>query len=289
MDEPARPRRLSFTGGAGWTALLVLLMMLVIGITAGLREGAGDDIVNLTGCWALVHFTVIFLLVRVYRPDDRLRDALGIRPVNPLHVLLAAGFGAGLYPLLARLDDRFADAFPLDDDTVQSLERIYHPPTVAGKVTLFVCAALVIPACEELFFRGALFGALVQRRRDQERRLPLVMFASAGYFAFAQADLRALASSFFLGLALAWLRARSGSTFLAIVAHVSHLAIPFGPLLHGGGLRDDASFGTRWVIGGAVTLLVSAALLTLAFGKSKVVAAARARDAADSDAPDDDG
>jgi membrane protease YdiL (CAAX protease family) len=287
MDEPVSQRRLSFTGGAGWTALVVLGLTLVLSTTIGLRESAGDDIVNITACYALVYFALVFVLVRIYRPEARLRDALGVRLTNPLHVLLAAALGAGIYPLCARLDERFTAAFPIDDETAAAVERLYEPSTARAKIAVFVGAAVLIPICEELFYRGVLFGALVRGHRDQERRIPLVTFACAGYFAFAQGDFRGMASAFALGVALSWLRAKSGSTLLAIVAHVSHLAVPLGPLLHGGTLRPDASFGTRWMIGSIATSVVAAGALSFAFSRSKAVANARALDRGEP-APDDD-
>lgn len=281
MDEPAPPRRMSFTGGAGWSAGVVLLLMFVLSATEALREGASDDVVNLAGCFAFVHFALIFILVRLYRPDDRLRDALGLRGTNPLHVLLAGVFGAALYPLRAALDERFASAFPIDEKTQESIDRLFDAPTTGTKLALFFAVGVVIPLSEELFFRGALFGALVRGRADVARRLPLVVLASAGYFALAQGDFRGLASSLLLGLAVGWLRARGGSSFLAIVAHVSHLAVPLGPLLHGGDVRSDASFGTRWIIASVATTAVTGLLLALLFRSGAQPRAARAQDEAD--------
>ncbi|CAN5391222.1 hypothetical protein BH09MYX1_BH09MYX1_21900 [soil metagenome] len=280
MDEPAPPRLLSFTGGAGWTAALVFALMFAVSTTAALRDGAGDDIVNVTACYALVHFGLAFVLLRIYRPDDRLRDALGFRATNPIHVLFAGLLGAGLYPILARIDDRFAIAFPDGDAAQESIAKLFAAPTPGAKIALFVAVGVVIPLSEEIFFRGMLFGALLRGRGEVAKRLPMVMLACAGYFALAQGDLRALASSLILGIVLSWVRARSGSTFLTVVVHVAHLAVPLGPLLHGGEVRGDASFGTRWLAAGLGATIVAFGVLALLFRTARPTAA-RALDAAD--------
>ena len=179
MHERPPPRHMTVTGAAGWTAAVVVGLMFAVSTTAALREGAGDDVVNVTACYALVHFAVIFALVRLYRPDDRLRDAFGLRQTNPLHVLFAGLLGAGLYPLLARLDDRIAAVMPLDDAAQASVERLFYAPTTGTKLALFACVGVVIPLSEELYFRGILFGALLRGRgrADVDKRLPLVMMA----------------------------------------------------------------------------------------------------------------
>lgn len=284
MEERAPPRLLTFTGAAGWTAAVVVALMFAVSTTAALREGAGDDVVNITACYALVHFAAIFALVRIYRPDDRLRDAFGLRPTNPLHVLFAGLLGAGLYPLLARLDDRIAAVMPLDEEARASVERLFHAPTTGTKVALFVAVGVVIPLSEELYFRGVLFGALLRGRGDVEKRMPLIMMACAGFFALAQGDVRALASSLVLGLALSWIRARGGSSFLSIVAHVSHLAVPLGPLLHGGDVRSDDSFGSPWLMASAGAVVIGGGALAFLFQSGAHPRSARERDCADADA-----
>lgn len=282
MTSPSeRPsRRLGYPGAAGFTIALVVGLVFVVSLTASLREGAETDVVNLTGCYALVHLALVFVLVRLYRPEDRLRDALGLRLMNPLHVLLAAAVGAGVYPALARINDRFSTAFPIDHDDQEKLEALYSTPTLRAKIALFVGLVFVIPACEELLFRGVLFGAL-QRGRSGSANLLRVVVACAGYFALAQANVRVIATAFLLGLVLGWLRARGGSTFLSFVAQVAHLAVPLGPLLHGGAIREDASFDLRWVGGGLAMATLAAGGLALSFRSSKVVAAARDADARD--------
>ena len=79
MDERAPPRLMTFTGAAGWTAAVVVGLMFAVSTTAALREGAGDDVVNVTACYALVHFAVIVSIVRIYRSDESLCDASGLR------------------------------------------------------------------------------------------------------------------------------------------------------------------------------------------------------------------
>ena len=73
-------------------------------------------------------------------------------------------------------------------------------------------------------------------------------------------------------------REGSGSTVLALVTHVAYLAVPLGPLLHGGDVRADESFGWRWVAGGLVTMVVSGGLLSVLLRRGTNARQARQRD-----------
>ena len=273
------PRAMSFAGAAGWTAGIVLLWDAAIELTEAVRPGANGDLVNVTLCHALVHTAALFLLLRLYRPDDRLRDALGVRAVNPALVPFFAMLGAGLYPALARVDERLAAAFPSSTEDIELAERLVSAPTTATRVSVLVSLVLVIFLVEELFFRGMVFGALLKGRGPWPQRGALVVVATAAYFALARMDPRALPSGFVLGLCLAWLRLGSGSIVPAIVAHAAYLAVPLWPLLRSGPVADDASYTLYVVLVGVGGVLLSAVALRFWLPRDT-----RAREACQADA-----
>jgi membrane protease YdiL (CAAX protease family) len=75
---------------------------------------------------------------------------------------------------------------------------------------------LLAPACEEMLFRGALFGWL-------RTRLPVLLAAalSAAVFAGAHLLLPLFPELFVFGLAAAWIYQRTGSTFNSFAMHAS--------------------------------------------------------------------
>lgn len=271
---------MSFAGAAGWTAVIVLLVGAVIEATEAYRPGANEDLVNVTLCLALVHAGAWFVLLRLYRPDDRLRDALGARPANPALVPFFAVLGAGLYPLLARVDERIAAAFPSSAEELAIAERLVAAPTTAARISVLACLVLVIPAVEELFFRGMVFGALVKGRGPWPQRGALVVVATASYFALSRMDPRALPSAFALGLCLGWLRAGTGSVLPAIVAHAAYFAVPLWPLLRNEPVADDASYSLHVVLAGVLGVLLSGVALRFWLPRDARARRARKADAA---------
>ncbi|HLY32687.1 MAG TPA: CPBP family intramembrane glutamic endopeptidase, partial [Ktedonobacterales bacterium] len=98
------------------------------------------------------------------------------------------------------------------------------PLTTLGAL---LAAILVAPWCEEVFFRGFVFPGLL-------RRLPLwpTMALSAALFALAHADVGSFIPLVLLGLALAYLRWRTGSLWPCIALHTLNNLIATALLAH---------------------------------------------------------
>lgn len=92
-------------------------------------------------------------------------------------------------------------------------------------VVLWVFAAatvLLAPVCEEIAFRGLLYGALEKRGMGD---VPIV-FVSAALFAAYHVEPTRFPLLFALGLALGEVRRRTGSTGAAIMTHVGINFLP---------------------------------------------------------------
>ncbi len=90
------------------------------------------------------------------------------------------------------------------------------------RVPLALLAVTLAPMVEEVLFRGVLLSALARRWTG-----PVAVLGSALLFAFAHLpdldfNFLAMPELLVLGLALAWLRLRSGSLWPAILAHGLH-------------------------------------------------------------------
>ncbi len=239
--------------GTLWTIALWLLEHVCVGVTAGARPGAMADIVSLTACVVLATSIVAFAMVRLRAPEESLRDVFGFRPLAPPGILLAVAAGAGLCPALSALDDVVISRWPYND--AEALENVHNLVSHSSRVALVVGIFVVIPVAREVFFRGILFGELSHGARSSF--VPVAV--TSLLFASFSLDWRTLPSAMILGLALGWLRARSGTIFAAILAHLAFWTVEGLPILRGGDPTADVTYPGKWVAAGA--LVASLALL----------------------------
>jgi membrane protease YdiL (CAAX protease family) len=250
---------MSALGAALWATALFALVRICIGVTDAVRPGATLDVVNLTACEVLATSVVLFAIARIYAPRTSLRAAFGVRGMGATHWILSAIVGAGLNPLASTIDERILRRWPYDDPAMtEAMEKLvaHSPPVV-----LFVAGLVVMPIVCELFFRGALFTQLA-------RSVPVdgVVLSTAIFYA-CSLEWRSMPSGLVLGLALGWLRGRSGSVLAAIVARLAFSGVQLLPLLQGRDATEDIVYPTTWVVVGAVYAL--AALLAMGLRAKK--------------------
>lgn len=264
---------MSFFAAAAVTLGARVLAEIAVGAAESLRPGASHDIVTWGGSFALAHLFVLFLVVRVWAPEDSLRAVLAVRRVGLAACGLAALAGAAMYPPLARADAWLGQRFPLSPDEQEHVARMLDTSTRTGRVGLLVTVALVLPIVSEIFFRGAVYGRL---RRDKQESA--AAFATTAYFVLASFDPRTMASLLALGTTATWLRARTGSVVPALFAHVAFFAVPVAPMLAGRELVDDGWWDRRWTAGGAAVALIALAVVFAGATRSEACRVARARD-----------
>lgn len=239
-----------------WAVALTMTLMVVESITESVRPGAESDIVNLAACQVLATSLVIFAMVRWHASEIPLRRALGVRPIAPLHVPLAMAAGAGLFPLLSTVDDLVFKRWPIDDPkAVEGLEKLLSS---SSRIGLVVAALVVAPVARELFFRGILFGGL---RATVNVRTAIG--ATAIFYACSTIEPQQMPTALLLGLAMAWLRERSGTVVAPIIAQLAYGAVDGIPILRGRPLDADVTYPTKWVVGGAVIAVLALAAVGL--------------------------
>ncbi len=213
-------RRLGYGVALGWALVASVVLSVAAEALVRLRPAAGSDLVTLGTLEAAVLVATSFVLLRVHAPDRNVRDALGLRPTHPGLVALALGLGV-LLPLPVETLRRLVEQrWPTPEAILAEEALLFRADTTSAAVILVVMGACVAPLVEELFFRGALFGAL---RREQ----PLLgaVIASSVAFVLSHLDLRAWPGLVLLGLALGHVRAASGSLIPAIALHVGYGAV----------------------------------------------------------------
>ncbi len=248
-DEESQPGRRPVTplAAALWTTALWLLQGVVLNATEAVRPGAGTDVVNQAACIALATSVVVFAMVRVHARDVSLRATLGVAAPAPLHVLLAAAAGAGMFPLFSTVEDLMQKRWPLAQGETEDLGRLLSVPTSGARIGLVLAVLVVIPVAHELFFRGILYGEV--KRATNVRTATI---ASAVFFAASQLDWRTLPTMLALGLALARLRERTGTVLAPVAAHCAYWAVFAVPVARGADPLADVTYPTRWIVGGAV-------------------------------------
>jgi membrane protease YdiL (CAAX protease family) len=268
MDEmqsadPGERRPISFLAAAAWTIGLVMLVSVAVGVTEAARPGAIGDLVNYTACHVLAYSLVLFVMLRVYAPASPMRNALAMRPVSPLHVILSLIVGGALEPALSTAEAMVAKYYPLSAEDVEVTTKLLTAGTPTARVMLVFALVVAVPLTEELFFRGMIFGGL-----RKGREAGVAMLASAIYFSASQLTPRTLPTAFIFGLVLAWLRAQSGSVISAIAAHVALAAVEIAPLARGADPSADVTYPRSITTGGIAVALVALLLAKLVSTKS---------------------
>ena len=237
---------------------MAVLLGVMIGIIDGVRPGALIDVVTVATCKLLAYSVVLFALLRVHEPESSIRKVLALRRPPAIMVLLSLFVGAGISPAAMWLDGMFAKRFPASPEDLEAMERIFTTPTMGKKLALVLAVVVVMPICDELFFRGALFTPL-----KKGRRVETVILATAAYDTLlAGAPARELFSMLATVLALAWIRAVSGSVFPSIAARIAFFAVQVLPLVLLG--SDKISGG---ITIGALAVAVASVAGIAAIGK----------------------
>ncbi|MFO0678469.1 MAG: CPBP family intramembrane glutamic endopeptidase [Polyangiaceae bacterium] len=266
-------RRMSFFAGASWTLLVVFVIGLALGITEEVRPGAETDVVNVTAISLIAFGVALFAILRVYAPEGSVRDVFGIRGVPVQSLILAAGLGVGVHPILSRVDDLLLHKFPQPPEVVEVSARLMRADTWTRRGALALALAIVFPAVQETFFRGALFGTM---KRGREARIVAVVVAF--YFATFAGDPRYVPSLFAFGVVLGWLRSRTGSVLPTLVAHVAFAAVPVVPILAGRDPMADVRYSSVLLLGGVALASAAAFGLHVLTGADEDLAAHRELD-----------
>jgi ABC-2 type transport system permease protein/sodium transport system permease protein len=198
----------------------------------------------------------------------RLASAFQLHASGPLSYLAAVILGLTLWPFAY-------EAFLLSNSSglelasklkeVQSwLNRL---PDLSPAI-LLPCLAITPAVCEELFFRGYLFGAF----RKTVRRWTAIIGSAVIFGVFhviaSTLSTERLIPSTLMGIVLGWVCYRTGSVFPGIVLHALHNGFLLMVAHYrenlvglGWGIQEEAHLPTLWLCGAACGVLVAGGLL----------------------------
>lgn len=234
---PARTGAVSLLGAIVLLVLAGLVAALAASLITGLRVLVyGGSFGDATG--ALTRDALVLALVQLlglvvatgvgvmaaFGAEVRYRDALAVEPSPAAIVVLALSAGLALQLPLHELANLVAAIHPslgMDAEQQARMRELVH---IDGwQEAIFVPIAVVaIPAVsEELLFRGLLLPGLARRYGPR-----LALFTSAGLFGLIHVVPVAIVYATVAGVALGWLRQRSGSVLPCIAMHGAFNAVP---------------------------------------------------------------
>jgi sodium transport system permease protein len=128
--------------------------------------------------------------------------------------------GVAMHPMYLMLTQWVSLAYPVSDSAIETLMPLGEQIAVAPWLWVVLLLAVVPAICEELAFRGFVFGGLL---RDQQ---PLrAILISAVVFGISHGVLQQSISATLMGLVLGWISWRTGSVIPTILIHAASNAL----------------------------------------------------------------
>jgi sodium transport system permease protein len=142
------------------------------------------------------------------------RRALRIHRFQFSHVLAAAMFGVALHPSYHVLAEAIQYVYPIAPETQRMLAEFETTGLKNGLLSLIVMMAVLPAICEELVFRGFIFGGLMR-----QQGLVRAIVVSAILFGFTHAILQQCIAASVMGLVLGVIAWRTGGVVCTILVH----------------------------------------------------------------------
>ena len=234
------PPGFSFRHALAWTAIVTSGLWLGLSVVILAFPRGGKDIV-----WLGLTQVVVYALVLgafAFAQAERFERVVCARRAAAVVCLGSLGLGAALQVPATLISDIVDHFFPLPPSLLaERLTRI-TPHSLAHGVAIFLVVAGAGPLVEELFFRGALFGAL---RRGESAFTTVCITALC--FALGHLDTHLLLPLFATAVVIGYVREWSGSIWPGVLLHAAFngitLALAFHGELPGGHPRNLPIFG----------------------------------------------
>jgi sodium transport system permease protein len=149
-----------------------------------------------------------------------LRKSLRIRMPHWTTLPLAVLLGLTLHPMYVLLAEWISYTYPISDQAVAAMKPFADQVSSAPWLSVVFLMALVPAICEELAFRGFIFGGLVRERG----RLRAVL-VTALMFGISHGVLQQSIAATLMGVLLGWVALRTGSVLPGILIHFTNNAL----------------------------------------------------------------
>ncbi len=149
-----------------------------------------------------------------------MRHALRIEWARPIDLVLCFVLGLTLHPAYTLLSAAVQHEFQISPDTHTFLMQIETILRNAPYASVIVILAVVPALCEELTFRGFIFGGLIK----QNGTLRAILLSSV-FFGLSHGVLQQTITATLMGCILGIIAWRSGGVLCGIVVHMTHNAL----------------------------------------------------------------
>ncbi len=197
-----------------WTALVTAGLWLALSIVFALVGRSANDIV-LLGLTQVGIYAVV-LAAFGFASGTRVHELLALRRAPLLLCLVSAALGAALQVPVSLLSNLIEHFFPTPPSVLAERIARITPSSTLNAVAILVVVAGLGPLVEELFFRGALFGAL----RKGYGALPTVAAISL-CFSLAHVDARLLVPLLIAAVVLGYVREYTHSIWPGLALHAA--------------------------------------------------------------------
>lgn len=203
------------------------------------------------------------------------RRALRIHRTQFTHVAAAVALGVAMHPTYRALADGISKVYQIGDETASVLMQ-FQEMVMAQPLWAILLLIAVLPAvCEELAFRGFIFGGLLKQGGAVR-----AIVVSALFFGFTHPVLQQSIAACLMGLMLGLIAWRTGGVLCTIIVHLINntlsIALPWCAIHHAevptplqwavNSESSDWSYQPQWV---AVSIFLSLALLIVLFQRDK--------------------
>jgi sodium transport system permease protein len=203
------------------------------------------------------------------------RRALRIHRTQWSHVLAAVLIGFSLHPSYQILGQAIVEVYPISQETLLMLKQ-FESIVFEHPLWLVLLLLAAVPAvCEELAFRGFIFGGLLRKQGVLR-----AIIVSSLLFGFTHAILQQSITASLMGLMLGLIAWRTGGVFCTIIVHAISNTLTLtmawcgkngmtAPMLVKWAIEDKAdgwAYSPQWQF---ISIMLSVSLLLILFQRSR--------------------
>jgi membrane protease YdiL (CAAX protease family) len=259
---------LNYALAFGWTLGAAACLLWLASLGMMIRPSAATDLVQIGAIEALVFLLGILGVLGLHGREGPLSATLGVRPTHPALLLLGLALGIAARFPAEGVDSVVGHFFPQKAEDLAAESALFAASSPVRLVLVLLVVACVGPLVEELFFRGALFGAL-----RQHHSLLGSTIVTATCFVVGHLNVRHWPALTIVALILSHLRAVGGSLLPSLAMHVAFNAVTVLAFFRSDARASSQSLGLVPVIVGTVATMM---LVLIVQGVSFRVEAARA-------------
>lgn len=212
---------ISYPLAFGWTMGSAACLFWLLQLSVSLRPSAATDVVQLGAVEALVFLLGVLGVLSLHGRDAPLLASLGIRPTHPALVILGVALGFASHFPAESIDILVERRLPGAAEDLAAEATLLSASSPLRLVLVLFVVACVGPLVEELFFRGALFGAL----RHTHGAIGAATVSGLCFVLAHISNYRKWPALAVVALVMSHLRAASGSLLPSLAMHVAFNAV----------------------------------------------------------------